>query len=308
MPTIRVKLPGPGGANFAHRAKLKGGLSGLLVRANTVLPGGNIFKGLGAMFGTGAAIPPGPNVFAPYLRRGMGVFALPVAKPLLPGPNVFQKYMGGRPFPTGTRTCPASCSKCSKTCGRRGMGQTPDEEGYATAYDGGADTSGWTPAPVTLPANLVGPAFSLDTLPMSDLSVQSAVATLAPSTSVYNPNLSPTQNQFLNTLAPSAVAGASSALQASDLAQEQANYGLTPQQQAAINAAVAAGKITAAQAAQVSNQVGAANPTSSSLSTWLASQSLVAGYANGTVLAGSAAAVAGLVLLTSVMKSKKGKR
>jgi hypothetical protein len=242
------------------------------------LPGPDVFKGLGALFGKGNAALPGPNVFPPFAPRGMRAFFTQAPKTVFPGPNVFQKFMGGRPCPS-RNPAPCPCKAVSKML-RRGMGQSgdidydPDSLFTTTGISAspyGADTS---QGGATQDLSLVTP------LPTWDAN-QEAVSTLGnPSTvAAYNPLLSPTQNTLIS--------NATSAQQATALANQ-----LQAQN-------------TVAQAA-ANQPTSTAAPSTSSLNTYLSQSTILSGYSNGMVLAG--AGVLGVVAISLMNSKKKGKR
>ena len=303
MPTVTIKIPRT--SSFANRAKVRAGLGGLILRSGVALPGGNIFKGLGALFGRGEAPLPGPSVFPRsrgigdlYSRgsaplpgpnvfsqaRGMGAFFVRTPRPVLPGPNIFQKYLGGKPFPR--RGCPKSCSHCANTCGKRGMGDD-SEDVYAAAAD--PSDPGYAQAQQILSA-----------LPTSGADLYNAPSDLG-SSLVFSPSPAPATASTPLTSASSSNPSLDAYNQALTNALGNSAPLSTTALQTLSNAAAVA---TPTQLAQATT---ALTPTTSSLSTYLGSSTILTGYTNGEVLAGAGLLGVGVLAFVSARK-KKGKR
>lgn len=281
MPTITVTVPTGKANNFMHRAKVRAGLGGLLLRSKVPLPGPDVFKGLGALFSRAVAPLPGPNVFP---SRGVGAFFVQAPKTIFPGPNVFQKFMGGRPSPNRN---PLACP-CQMLKKRRGMGQDPNLDlGYdpsALLTVGGSENPYGAQSIYGLSPSAGAPTYDVGITQepsVSPLSLSPGVGT------VYSPSTNPSLDAYNQALTN---------------AQAQNAALNNPNTLAALSNAAAA-----ATPAQLTQAAAALTPAStSSLSTYLGQSTIVTGYTNGMVLAG--AAVLGVLGVSLIKSSGKKKR
>jgi hypothetical protein len=302
MPSLRVKVPVGTSIlphTFAHHAKVKAGLTGLVLRSKAPLPGPDLFKGLGSLFGKGSAPLPGPNVF-PAQARGMGAFCIN-ANPVLPGPNVFQRFFGGKPFPG------AACTRCSKPCKKRGMGDdtslmlAPDNASSLDLGNGNiSDLFG-----IGLPSSALAPAQQAPLLSTSDI----FGSTLAPAQAVTaSPIIFTSSGSGWQPGGSSYAASTNPSLDAYNqaLTNAQANNPAlnVPSNLAALSQA--AGAASPAQLQQAAKALNAqAAPSGQTFSQFLNSSTLITGYANSTVLLGGGALG---VLAVALMNARKGKR
>ncbi len=319
--TLTINIPAPGvRTTFATRARRRAGLGAFVGEpAKPPLPAANVFagRGLGAFYGHPATGPAnsfaplargmrsyyghpatGPaNFFAP-LARGMRAFfartpqpPLPAAGPLgrgvasfftrpvrvpLPAGNVFAAY-GGH-----------NCATCTKRCfKRRGMGQGSDLDlGYdpsALLTTGGSDNPYGAQSIYGLSTPGAAPTYDVGIAQEPTVSP----LTLPPGTGTgYSPSTNPSLDAYNQALTNA---------QASNPAL------LNPNTLATLSNAAAV-----ATPAQLATATAALNQSSTtSLSTWLASSTLISGYPNTTVLLGAGAIG---VLLLALMQARKGRR